>query len=144
MLYVRGNKRDYDGWEKAGNYGWSYKDVLPYFIKSEDNRNPYLAKNKEYHGTGGLLTVQEAPYQTPLGTAFIQAGVELGNLFSSFMNLVFPANNLNSDTEKTINGKPVSNRKRPGPCLSLLSSSIKLFIIPVAKERKQNKKPDVF
>ncbi|XP_046631272.1 glucose dehydrogenase [FAD, quinone]-like [Daphnia pulicaria] len=78
MLYVRGNKRDYDGWEKAGNYGWSYKDVLPYFIKSEDNRNPYLAKNKDYHGTGGLLTVQEAPYSTPLSTAFIQAGVELG------------------------------------------------------------------
>jgi choline dehydrogenase-like flavoprotein len=83
MLYVRGNKRDYDGWEKAGNYGWSYKDVLPYFIKSEDNRNPYLAKNKDYHGTGGLLTVQEAPYSTPLSTAFIQAGIELGNFFFS-------------------------------------------------------------
>lgn len=81
MLYVRGNRRDYDGWEKAGNYGWSYKDVLPYFIKSEDNRNPYLAKNKDYHGTGGLLTVQEAPYHTPLSTAFVQAGVELGNSF---------------------------------------------------------------
>jgi hypothetical protein len=89
MLYVRGNKRDYDGWEKAGNYGWSYKDVLPYFIKSEDNRNPYLAKNKDYHGTGGLLTVQEAPYSTPLSTAFIQAGVELGNSF--FFSLFIPS-----------------------------------------------------
>ena len=78
MLYVRGNRRDYDTWSALGNYGWSYDEVLPYFIKSEDNRNPYLAKSK-YHGVGGLLTVQEPPYQTPLGAAFVQAGIELGN-----------------------------------------------------------------
>lgn len=52
MLYVRGNKRDYDLWEALGNKGWSYEDVLPYFIKSEDQRNPYLARNTKYHGTG--------------------------------------------------------------------------------------------
>lgn len=77
MLYVRGNRRDYDSWAAMGNYGWSYDEVLPYFIKSEDNRNPYLAKSK-YHGTGGPLTVQEAPYHTPLAAAFAQGGVELG------------------------------------------------------------------
>lgn len=79
MLYVRGNRRDYDSWAAMGNYGWSYEEVLPYFIKSEDNRNPYISGN-EYHGTGGLLTIQEAPYRTPLAAAFIQAGVELGRL----------------------------------------------------------------
>lgn len=78
MLYVRGNRRDYDGWAAAGNYGWAYDDILPYFIKSEDNRNPYLAHDRKYHGVGGLLTVQEAPYHTPLATAFVQAGIELG------------------------------------------------------------------
>ena len=77
MLYVRGNKRDYDSWAALGNTGWSYKDVLPYFIKSEDNRNPYLAQSK-YHGTGGYLTVQEPPFRTPLVTAFVEAGVEMG------------------------------------------------------------------
>lgn len=79
MLYVRGNKRDYDDWAfRLGNTGWSYDDVLPYFIKSEDNRNPYIAANKKYHGTGGYLTVQEPAYKTPLLATFIQAGVEMG------------------------------------------------------------------
>ena len=77
MLYVRGNRRDYDAWSNLGNTGWSYDEILPYFIKSEDNRNPYLAKSK-YHGTGGYLTVQEPAYRTPLLTAFMEAGVHMG------------------------------------------------------------------
>nr|CAH0111320.1 unnamed protein product [Daphnia galeata] len=77
MLYVRGNRRDYDSWAAMGNYGWSYNEVLPYFIKSEDNRNPYFAQSP-YHGVGGLLTIQEAPYRTPLASAFLEAGIELG------------------------------------------------------------------
>ena len=78
MLYVRGNKRDYDEWAKLGNTGWSYDDVLPYFKKSEDNRNPYMAANTKYHGTGGYLTVQEPIFKTPLVTAFVQGGIEMG------------------------------------------------------------------
>lgn len=52
MLYIRGNRRDYDQWEAFGNPGWGYDDILPYFRKSQDQRNPYLAQNKRYHGTG--------------------------------------------------------------------------------------------
>ncbi|CAG9559047.1 unnamed protein product [Danaus chrysippus] len=78
MLYIRGNKRDFDQWESFGNPGWGYKDVLPYFKKSEDQRNPYLAKDTKYHSTGGYLTVQDAPYNTPIGAAFLQAGEEMG------------------------------------------------------------------
>lgn len=77
MIYVRGNKNDFNLWESLGNPGWGYDDVLPYFIKSEDNRNPYLAKTP-YHGTGGYLTVQESPWHTPLVAAFIEAGTEIG------------------------------------------------------------------
>ncbi|KAG7204868.1 hypothetical protein KM043_005268 [Ampulex compressa] len=77
MIYVRGNRRDYDNWAAQGNAGWSYEDVLPYFLKSEDNRNPYLARTA-YHRTGGYLTVQEPPWRSPLSIAFLQAGQELG------------------------------------------------------------------
>ncbi|GAB1864334.1 Glucose dehydrogenase [acceptor] [Camponotus japonicus] len=78
MLYIRGNRRDFDQWESFGNPGWGYDDVLPYFKKSQDQRNPYLARNTKYHSTGGYLTVQECPYVSPLGIAFLQAGEEMG------------------------------------------------------------------
>ncbi|XP_047097607.1 glucose dehydrogenase [FAD, quinone] [Schistocerca piceifrons] len=77
MIYVRGNRRDYDRWAQLGNPGWSYDEVLPYFKKSEDQRNPYLARTA-FHSTGGLLTVQEAPWRSPLAVAFVQGGQQLG------------------------------------------------------------------
>ena len=45
MLYVRASPHDYDDWAHAGNYGWSWQDVFPYFLKSEDNRDPAFLKN---------------------------------------------------------------------------------------------------
>ena len=39
MQYLRGSRQDYDDWANQGATGWSYKDVLPYFIQSEDNQN---------------------------------------------------------------------------------------------------------
>lgn len=77
MLYVRGNRHDYDHWENLGNPGWGYDTVLHYFKKSEDNRNPYLTPS-HYHEKGGYLTVQESPWHTPLVAAFVEAGTELG------------------------------------------------------------------
>jgi choline dehydrogenase len=74
---VRGNRNDYDNWEQMGNPGWGYDNILQYFLKSEDNRNPYLTKTA-YHKAGGYLTVQESPWHTPLAPTFIQAGQELG------------------------------------------------------------------
>ncbi len=77
MIYARGNRLDYEQWARLGNVGWSYDEVLPYFKKSEDNRNPYLVRTM-YHGQGGYLTVQEAPWRTPLAVAFVKAGTEMG------------------------------------------------------------------
>ncbi|XP_018018056.1 glucose dehydrogenase [FAD, quinone] [Hyalella azteca] len=78
MMYVRGNRHDYDKWAQMGNHGWDFESILPYFRKSEDNRNPFLALNTRYHGTGGYLTVMEAPWRTPLGDAWVEAGVQRG------------------------------------------------------------------
>ncbi|GIY53598.1 hypothetical protein CDAR_58322 [Caerostris darwini] len=77
MLYVRGNKKDYDNWERLGAKGWSWKNVLPYFLKSEDNRDPPLLESG-YHATGGYLTVSTPPYATPLAKNYIEAGLAIG------------------------------------------------------------------
>ncbi|XP_029851198.2 glucose dehydrogenase [FAD, quinone] [Ixodes scapularis] len=77
MLYVRGSPRDYDSWEEQGAVGWSWADVRPYFLRSEHNRDPDIARNG-HHNVGGPLSVMRAPYATPLASAFVEAGVHLG------------------------------------------------------------------
>lgn len=63
MLYARGNPRDFDNYEKTyGAVGWSFKDVLPFFVKSENNTDYKLvSQNPGYHGTEGLLGVARDP-----------------------------------------------------------------------------------
>lgn len=78
MIYTRGNRHDYDRWEKLGNNGWGYKDVLPYFLKFENMTIPELGEDKMYHGTTGELPVTYVPYRTPLADAFLKAGKEIG------------------------------------------------------------------
>ncbi|XP_076396393.1 glucose dehydrogenase [FAD, quinone] isoform X1 [Megachile rotundata] len=75
MIYSRGSPSDYDGWVAQGNPGWSYRDVLPYFKKSE---NCLLDLDARFHGHGGYLDVTTAPYSSPLRECFLRAGEELG------------------------------------------------------------------
>ncbi|XP_026488978.1 glucose dehydrogenase [FAD, quinone] [Vanessa tameamea] len=77
MMYIRGSRKDYDDWAAAGNEGWSYEEVLPYFMKSEDNKQ-IEEMDKGYHATGGPLTVSQFPYHPPLSYSIIKAGEELG------------------------------------------------------------------
>lgn len=61
MIYLRGNRRDYNTWEELGNPGWGWKDVLEYFKKSEDNKYDYLFElhGDKYHAKGGPLKVDK-------------------------------------------------------------------------------------
>ena len=74
LLYVRGQKQDYDHWRQLGNTGWSYEDVLPYFKKSEDQQNGA----DEFHGVGGGLSVQNMRAKTKISEALLDASEELG------------------------------------------------------------------
>jgi choline dehydrogenase len=75
MCYCRGHRLDYDGWAAAGAEGWSFSEVLPYFIRSEDQENGASA----FHGTGGPLSVQDLRHRNPLSGVFIEAAVQAGH-----------------------------------------------------------------
>ena len=74
MLYVRGNRWDYDHWASLGNSGWSYDEVLPFFRRSENNEQI----NNAFHGQGGPLNVTYPRFDSPLSQMFIQAATEQG------------------------------------------------------------------
>jgi len=74
MLYVRGRPLDYDGWEAQGAPGWGYRDVLPYFIRSEDN----VRGASEFHGAGGPLRVAEQRSPRPICRRLLAASEAAG------------------------------------------------------------------
>ncbi|KAL4220286.1 hypothetical protein ACF0H5_020694 [Mactra antiquata] len=77
LHYTRGSPYDFDEWESAGCQGWGYKDVLPYFLKSEDMSAKNL-KNSKYHQTGGKISVSEVP-PSKIALRFLEAVKELGH-----------------------------------------------------------------
>ncbi|XP_025203040.1 glucose dehydrogenase [FAD, quinone]-like [Melanaphis sacchari] len=76
-IYTRGNVRDFDRWAEAGNPGWSYKDVLPYFLKNEDVTIPEL-KRSPYHGIGGPMPISYSPFKSKLVEAFLESAPQVG------------------------------------------------------------------
>lgn len=82
MVYIRGDRADYDGWRDRGCKGWSYEEVLPYFRRAE--RNARLAG--PLHGTEGPLRVTDTPYRHPLSAAFVRAAQEDGARYNDDFN----------------------------------------------------------
>lgn len=77
LIYTRGNRKDFDRWSEAGNYGWSYDEILPYFMKSEKaNLGQY--SSSPYHNQNGPWSVSFNPMRTPLGEAFVKANKMMG------------------------------------------------------------------
>jgi choline dehydrogenase len=82
MAYVRGNAADFDGWAEAGATGWSYAEVLPYFIRAENRQEG----GDDYRGNGGPLHTSTGRVHNPLYAAFIAAGIEAGYLATADQN----------------------------------------------------------
>lgn len=83
MLYVRGNPTDYDTWAQAGCRGWSFDEVLPFFMKSEDYRGDGDA---EFRSKGGPLAVEPYKNILPLTHRFVEASKQAGHIFNSDYN----------------------------------------------------------
>jgi len=75
MIYIRGNRADYDEWAALGCDGWSYEDVLPYFRRSEDNERGEDA----FHGAGGPLSISESRSMNPLVDTLLEAASQAGH-----------------------------------------------------------------
>lgn len=82
LLYVRGQKEDYDRWRQMGNEGWSWDDVLPLFKRSEDQERGA----DEFHGTGGPLSVSNMRIQRPICDAWVAAAQTAGYPFNPDYN----------------------------------------------------------
>lgn len=74
LLYIRGQRQDYDGWAQLGLRGWSYDDLHPYFVRSQHQERDGL----EGHGKGGPLNVSDVTEKHPVSDAVIEAGKALG------------------------------------------------------------------
>jgi choline dehydrogenase-like flavoprotein len=88
MIYTRGNKHDYDSWSAAGNPGWSYREILPYYKKIERANIRDFDQNG-FHGSEGPVSVEDCPFRTPISQVFIKSAMAAG----------YPYNDYNSDQQ---------------------------------------------
>ena len=82
MIYARGQPQDYDHWAAQGNPGWSWNEVLPYFVRAENNERGADA----WHGSGGPLNVMDLRSPHPLSQVFVEAGVQAGHAHNHDFN----------------------------------------------------------
>jgi choline dehydrogenase-like flavoprotein len=111
MIYIRGTRADYDRWAAMGNPGWAYDDVLPYFLRSEDNE----VHGGPLHGKGGPLSVSKLRTGNPVTEAFVQAATSCG----------YPRNpDFNGETQEGVGHYQVNQRD------GLRCSAAKAFLDP--------------
>lgn len=82
MIYIRGQKEDYERWAALGNDDWGYEQVLPFFRRAEHNER----LNDRYHGSDGAMNVTEQVQHNELSKAFVRAAQELGVPFTADFN----------------------------------------------------------
>lgn len=82
MIHTRGNAIDYNRWAKLGNPGWSYKEVLKYFMEIEDAA--IEKQDRDFHVQGGELAVSDVPFRTESVHAFVRAAQEAGHPYVDY------------------------------------------------------------
>jgi len=83
MIYIRGNKHDYNTWrDEYGCDGWGYTDILPYFIRAEQNSRG----SSVYHGGSGPLSVVDPKFKSASAVAFVEAAVSTGEVSNHDFN----------------------------------------------------------
>jgi choline dehydrogenase len=82
MIYSRGNRRDHDRWADFGVTGWGYRDILPYYKKSEN----FERGANEYHGAGGPLNVTHLRTVNPLSYKYLEATQQVGFTYNEDFN----------------------------------------------------------
>ena len=132
QLYTRGNARDYDAWEtEAGCEGWSYRDVLPYFKRSEDNQRLV----NDYHGYGGPLGVSYPVNPPPISFAFLRAAQEAGIPFNDDFNGAvqdgighYQLTTRNAERSSTASAYLGPVRSRPNLTVRLNTPTLKILV----------------
>ena len=82
MVYIRGQREDYDHWAALGNPGWSFDELLPYFKQAEHNERGADA----WHGSGGPLNVMDLRCPNRFGPLFVQAAQQAGHVLNTDFN----------------------------------------------------------
>ncbi len=82
LVYVRGQKQDFDNWDPDSKHGWDYNSILPYFKKSERNFDIH----DEFHGSDGELSVSSPRDLHPLASDFVKSGINMGYPLNSDFN----------------------------------------------------------
>ena len=130
MLYVRGNKWDYDHWARLGNEGWAYRDVLPVFKRAENNEEIV----NEYHGQGGPLNVTYPRFESPVSDRFLKAAASQGLKLNADYNgaeqdgvFVYQATHKNGERCSAAKGYLTPNISRPNLKVITHATSAKII-----------------
>lgn len=106
MIYIRGNRHNFDTWSQLGNHGWAYEEVLPYFKKSETYHGPISS----YHGDNGPISVIDYSKPSEVSHAFVEAAAALGatQKYNDFNGAIQEAGAGFYQSTRTIDGVRVS------------------------------------
>ncbi|WP_284337721.1 GMC family oxidoreductase [Comamonas sp. NoAH] len=78
MMYVRGDKEDFDSWSRLGAKGWSYDELLPYFVRTENQQSDAAVFKQPWHGRSGVLTASDLPNAHPISRCMVEAALQAG------------------------------------------------------------------